>query len=419
MSAISGPSGGGPAVPQIQGAQKALSGLAGLKTGDTLKALVVKVLSGTEALLDIGGKTVAAKTEAPLSFAGMEGKSVLLKALGSTPSGEPLLKLEGELSSGPGLSGLSESEAKGLLDLLSSGPAPGGEAAFLGRLENLLQLAGGSGDVKMPAQLKSALEDALLSLIKSGDAGGESLYDLIMAAPQDPQVSQGLQAQAGMEAPASGLQFLPSVENLTGPALEKAVAESGILLETNLLDLVKGVEAKIKNQKPSGPENDLKALALKLQEGAGSGKEGQSAAVSGRLLRDIRAYQLLSRLTGSLYSFLPVRWPGLKEGLAGFKSGGAGASCLINLDLEGIGKINISVLMRDGGFYVTLRVENAGFREALSRETGQLEGMLSEKGLLARSVNVTGYEGPPGAKRERENHLEFRGVSKSLINIRL
>ena len=412
MSAIGGPSGDGPAIPQIQGVQKTSPGFAGLKPGGTLKALVVKVLSDTDALLEIGGKAIVAKT--PFSFEGMEGKSVLLKVLGRTAAGEPLLKLEGglegELSPEQGLSGLTESEVTGLLGLLSSGPEPGGEATFLDRLESILQLAsgsgaGGSGDLKIPAQLKSALEDALLSLIKSGPSGGESIHDLIMAAPQDPQ-----QAQAGTQAVSPGFQF-PAVENLTGPVLEKAVSESGILLEANLLDLVTDGETKAK--KPS-LENDLKALALKLQEGAGPGKE---PTISGRLVRDIRAFQFLSRLTGSLYNFLPVRWSGLKEGQAGFKSGEAGASCLINLDLAETGRINISVFMRDGGFYVTLRVENEAFRETLGRETGLLENMLSEKGLSLKTVTVTGYE--ESGKSKNQKYLEFQGLSENLINIRL
>lgn len=394
MSAIGGPSSGG---PRVQGAQnqKTSSGLAGLKTGDNLKALVVETLSDTDALLEIGGRAIIAKSKSPFSFAGMKGKGVLLTVLGRTSSGEPLLKFEGELSpEQKNLSGLTEGEVMELSDLLSTGPEQGGKA----------------------------LEDALLALIKSGDAGekGKNLYDLLSMV--FPKTSE---APAQTQAAPAGFQFFPSVEELSGPVLEKAFAESGILLEANLLDLVKGGEIKTKK---SSLENDLKALVLKFLEAAPAGKGAtrDASLISGRLLRDIRAFQLLSRLTGSLYSFLPVRWPGLREGLAGFKSGEAGACCLINLDLEETGRINISVFMRGGSCYVTLHVENADFRETLRQETGLLEGMLSKAGLLTRSVTITGYEGTgyEGPSGKNQNHpeyyLEFRGDSgKNLINITL
>ncbi|MDA8387190.1 MAG: flagellar hook-length control protein FliK [Nitrospiraceae bacterium] len=449
MGGIGGPLSGGPppGIPQKgvqppggqpRGVQpdspatgKSGTGLEGLETGDTLKALVVEVLSDTGALLEIEGKAITAKTT--FSLSGMEGRGVRLRALGRTLSGEPLLKLEGDQSpdqsadqsADAGLQSFLESANAELQNLTASGGPVRGSAsqgALLDRLSNLLLAA---GDSKLPPSVKSALENILVNLIKSGPSVENGLFELlsIMAPQAGPEPAR---TPAVLPDPA----FLPGMEGLTGPVLEQAILESGILLEAKLLDLARGQTSAKDLPEEQGPANDplfsdkdLKALLLKFQQkledgvsvsGRDAGQNGRGIELAGRLLKNVRAFQFLSTLTGSLYSFLPVKWEGLKDGQAGFKSGEAGASCLINLDLEGVGRLNVSVFMRNGGFYVTFRVENAAFREALSRETGLLENMLSEKGLALKTVNVTDYEESPA-----KNHLEFRGASKNLVNIRL
>nr|MDA8088069.1 hypothetical protein [Nitrospiraceae bacterium] len=79
---ISGPSGGGLPQKGIQPGAAASGGIrigeiSGLKPGDLFEAKILGALSDTEALLDIGGGAVTAKT--PFSFSGMEGEGVLLK----------------------------------------------------------------------------------------------------------------------------------------------------------------------------------------------------------------------------------------------------------------------------------------------------------------------------------------------------
>ena len=398
--------------------------LSNFKQGDFLEAKILEVLSDTNAIVDIGGRAIAAKT--PFPFSGMEGQSVSLKVLGRAPSGELILKL-GDQSPAQ-----SADQSSAIAELLNSLEAGGPAEALLGKFENML-LSSGAAEMK-PAQ-KSVLGDLLVRFIKSDAAFTAGLNDLLSMMAREnpgeaheaaPAVNQADVNQAGVNqetgAPLPGALSLPAavfpdMAGLTGPALEGALLESGVLLEAKLLALAKGGASA----KEAGDlEKDFKALLLKFHfqqalSAGGPERRGnrQGIELAGSLLKDLRAFQFLSGLTGSLYSFLPVRWEGLKDGQAAFKSGEAGASCLINLDLDALGKLNVSVFTRNAGFYVTLRVENPSFRDALAQEAGTLKDIFLEKGLALKMANVTDYEESP------RNHLEFPGVAERLINIRL
>ncbi len=388
--------------------------------GDVLKALVVEVISENKAVLEIAGRTITAGTA--FSLSGMEGKTVLLKSLGGGPSGELVLKLAGE--AGQAGANQTESLIAQIQGQLESGPAD----AIMGRLEDLLigAFSAGEGKIALTAGEKSAVGGLILRMLEAGGKGfSEKLSDLLsMAEPLLNGAAAGDDADSrkiqGLLAAISGL--FPGAHELTAESLAKAVKDSGILLESKLLANLsaqaegESLAAGTKNTEKE-VAGDLKALLLKLR--AALGGEGQALQkgpeMADSLLRDMRAFQFMSKLTGSLYGFLPVRWEGLKEGRAAFKPGGQeGGSCLINLDLDGLGKIAVSVFMRAGEFYVTLRVQDPSFRQALEAEAKNgLAEAFKGKGLSLRTVNVTEYEDSP------KNHLEFPGGGEHLVNIML
>ncbi len=414
---ISGPSGGGLPQKGIQPGAAASGGIrigeiSGLKPGDLFEAKILGALSDTEALLDIGGGAVTAKT--PFSFSGMEGEGVLLKVLGRAATGELLLKL-GDQSpdqSPAGQSGVGGAIAELQQSIESGAPA----AAALDRLEGLLAAQAAP---ELPAAQQSALLNVLIGFITSDAASNAALNGLISLMNQEAQgetAPAANQETAASPTAAASLPdiSLPEMAGLTGPALEKAFLASGILFESKLLALAGG---RASEKAPGIMDKDLKALLIKFHQtiagGAARAQDRQAAGLAGRLLNDIRAFQFLSRLTGSLYSFLPVKWEGLRDGQAAFKTGQAGASCVINLDLGELGRINVSVFMRDGGFYITLRVENRPFRDALRKEAASVKNSFREKGLVLKMVNVADYE------ESSRNHLEFPGAAERLVNIRL
>ncbi|MDA8086317.1 MAG: flagellar hook-length control protein FliK [Nitrospiraceae bacterium] len=396
--------------------------------GDVLKALVVKVISENKAVLEIAGRTITANTA--LSLAGLEGKAVLLKSMGSGASGELVLKLAGQAGEEV-FSGQTEGLIAQLQSSLETGGATG---ALLGKLESLLLetfAAGGSpaaGDkqalagllVRFLAADGDGFSGKLSGLISMMDSLAEGMGSL--SAGNDEALSQKLLAAIS--------SLFPEAEGLTAASLEKAIKGSGILLESRLLAGSAALADGLNNEDPAKAkekgkgkdallEGDLKALLLKLKTAFGEeGLAGQKGArlpstLIDSLLRDMRAFQFISKLTDSLYGFLPARWEGLKDGRLAFKPDGqAGGSCLINLDLEGLGKIAVSVFMRGGEFYVTLRIEDPSFRDAVNGEaSGALKEAFSGKGLSLRTVNVTDYEDSP------KNHLEFPG--EHIISIKL
>ena len=397
--------------------------------GDVLKALVVKVLPENKAVLEIAGRTITANTA--LSLAGLEGKAVLLKSMGSGASGELVLKLAGEADEEIALPGQTEGLIAQLQSSLETGGATG---ALLGKIESLLLeafAAGGSpaaGDkqalagllVRFLAADGDGFSGKLSGLISMMDSLAEGLGSL--STGDDEALSQKLLAAIST--------LFPEAEGLTAASLEKAIKGSGILLESRLLAGSAALADGLNNEDPAKAkekgkgkdallEGDLKALLLKLKTAFGEeGLAGQKGArlpatLIDSLLRDVRAFQFISKLTDSLYGFLPARWEGLKDGRLAFKPDGqAGGSCLINLDLEGLGKIAVSVFMRGGEFYVTLRIEDPSFRDAVNGEaSGALKEAFSGKGLSLRTVNVTDYEDSP------KNHLEFPG--EHIISIKL
>ena len=396
--------------------------------GDILKALIVEILSENKAVLELAGRTMTVNTA--FSLSGMEGKTVLLKSLGSGPSGELALQLAGEAADPAPVPSQMESA---IGELQSSLEAGGETDSLLGKLENLLLKAFTAGDTLTAAD-KSALGSMLVKVLSSGGPGFteklSALLSMTDAAANDAPGNAESAGQKLFSAIADLFPPPPATEqadaflNLTGTSLEKAVAGSGILLESKLLaNLTKtpaDASTNSKNAAAAGAKeisgNDLKALLLKLK--AALGNEGQTGpkdmkAVDG-LLKDMRAFQFISKLTGSLYTFLPVKWDGLKDGRIAFKADGqSGGSCLINLDLEGLGKIAVSVFMRGAGFYVTLKIENPSFRDVIDGAAKDaLKGAFSGKGLSLMTVNVTGYEESP------KNHLEFPGGGH-LISIKL
>ncbi len=396
--------------------------------GDVLKALVVEVISENKAVLEIAGRTITARTA--FSLAGMKGKTALLKSLGSGQAGELLLKLEGEAGEAAGTSTQTEDLAGQLQTSLEKGGPTG---TLSGKLENLLLEAFTAGGT-FTAGEKSALGGLLVRILDYGGPGfSQKLPALISMA--DALANDAGPDEEGLSgkllAAISGL--FPGVEELTAESLKKALMAGGGLLESKLLANSKaGADGFFSfNKRPANEGandfplagHDLKALLLKLKAAFGdegqAGQRGLFKTVDG-LLRDIRSFQFLSKLTGSLYCFLPVKWEGLKDGRIAFKPDGRGGgpdgqggSCLINLDLDGLGKIAVSVFMRGGEFYITLKIQNPSFREAVNGEARDaLKEAFREKDLSLRTVNVTDYEDSP------KNHLEFPG-GDHLINIRL
>jgi hypothetical protein len=111
------------------------------------------------------------------------------------------------------------------------------------------------------------------------------------------------------------------------------------------------------------------------------------------LLRDIGTLQLLSRATGSFYTFLPLAWEGLKEGEIALKKGRGrpgmpSCSCRIDLDLAQAGKLVITVLLHNQEFFVTFKAGNPDFKARLDSHLKELRDSCMQNGVPVKGVNI-------------------------------
>jgi hypothetical protein len=128
--------------------------------------------------------------------------------------------------------------------------------------------------------------------------------------------------------------------------------------------------------------------------------------------------QLLSRLTEAFVSFLPASWKGLKEGTIALKKHPAGGKsrpyyCLIQLDLEELGRCSAVVVMQGKEFFVSLRADHPPFQAVLRENLAELEHTFRDQGLHLQAVHVTGEEDPRWRNFERLEPFE------NIISVRI
>jgi hypothetical protein len=136
------------------------------------------------------------------------------------------------------------------------------------------------------------------------------------------------------------------------------------------------------------------------------------------LLGDIETLQLLSKLTSSFYTFLPLLWKGLREGDIAFKRGrggqaGQGHYCVMNLDFESLGQVTIVAMMQGGDFFLSFKTDHEGLRSALDGGVEELQAMFRSEGLNLRGVNFFNLDDPRLAPFE---HLES---FESVLNLKI
>jgi flagellar hook-length control protein FliK len=131
-----------------------------------------------------------------------------------------------------------------------------------------------------------------------------------------------------------------------------------------------------------------------------------------KLLRNLEFFQLTSHVNDAVYTFLPLSWQELRDDELSFKKSrdekNESYTCEINLDLEPLGKLNVSVTVSEGRFFVTFYTEESSLKEVIGACAGLLESRFSDAGLLLAAVNVTQKEKVSfGVKKERGLHIRI------------
>ena len=195
----------------------------------------------------------------------------------------------------------------------------------------------------------------------------------------------------------------PQADPLQSDFKARLLQVRAMLLEQQELLLELDLFARTEN---AGPAAEKKAILEQMLQ-----------SVDG-LLQDIETFQLLSKLTDSFYTFLPFLWKGLSEAEIAFKRSGGGSHgrsyyCLVHLDLEELGKLDIVVMMAGSEFLISFKTDHDAFRSVLNAQTNELQEMFAAKGLKLGLVSCY---------RMQEKQLEpFERLESfdSIINIRI
>ncbi len=327
-----------------------------LKIGAIVKAEVIDVINNNQALLRVAaqgsrenqkGTLIRAFTELPLT----KGQRIFLEVLGG----------------------------KNKITMRFMGDS-GEEAA---RLQQ-----------KIPPKILNMLSQ--LSLSRPGSEELHRLLEMIRALP--PEIRNAIPELRNLE------KLFPDIKQIDGKLLRAFIESSGVAMETKLrIAFLNNPGSLLQSLMTMQSEGDLKLLLLKLQKllkdrnsintmkQAGFKLAELSDTVE-KLLKNIEFFQLTSKLNDMFYTFLPLMWHDLRDGEFLFRknSQGKGGSyiCDINLDLQSIGKLSISLTMAEESFHVTFSTERRDVMALIQSQEHMLESRFSAQGLPLKVINV-------------------------------
>ncbi|RJQ51223.1 MAG: flagellar hook-length control protein FliK, partial [Nitrospiraceae bacterium] len=196
---------------------------------------------------------------------------------------------------------------------------------------------------------------------------------------------------------------------LNGNVLRAFVETSGTAFETRLkVAVLKDLQSVLRNLIALQSEGDLKGALLRLKSLLKSQEVVQTLKQAGfripeissrieEFIRHIEFFQVTSKINDMFYTFLPVMWEGLKDSEFLFrrdKDGKDGScTCDINLDLEKLGKLSVSVTVLEKAFFVSIFVEQPETAALISSGKKLLEERFASQGLMLKAVNINQKKG--------------------------
>lgn len=413
-----------------------------LKLGEVVKAEIMDILPSGGVTLRIKGDFITAKTEMPLREGAVaffrvtnlpsDGRDLKLQFMGyktdtskaesqrsdaffASNEGRVISKLLHELSSSimdtktfnTRVQSINSEILKALPQDINSMPKE-----IRMRLQNLLQAG-----LKITGQGIQARLDSLMSQFPEGIKGHPLIQaitnDLMVGIEDLPQIPIKVVLQDTGVVLEAKIRAIAEMFQRTEPS-GNPETESRNQTQAAIPTQGKDAAAHETKQPPlqhdmSSIKRDLKAGLLQLREFlAEQDKEGvrtfsghdltsaqRQTALSNinGLLRDIETFQLLSKITDSFYTFLPVNWRELMDGEISFKRGhgdakGFSYSCRINLDLEQFGELTIMVLMYNRGFLVSFAAESPVLQKTLANNADILQESFNAQGLNIKAITV-------------------------------
>ncbi len=254
---------------------------------------------------------------------------------------------------------------------------------------------GASETVRQNVPVKILDMLAQLSTTRAGNADFQELFNMLKSLPQG--IKTAIPEFNSLE------QLLLDIKQLDGKLLKAFVETSGIAFETRLKIAMLGDPGSVfQNLVALQTEGDLKALLLRLRsllkdrnvlnslKQTGHNISEVSGMVE-KFIKNIELFQLTSKFNDMFYTFLPVLWDDLKDGEFLFRKnreqGKESYTCDINLDLESLGKLSISVTILDKSFFITFYTERHEVNELIKSQKHVLEGRFASQGMPLKAIN--------------------------------
>ncbi|MCL0061420.1 flagellar hook-length control protein FliK [Thermodesulfovibrionales bacterium] len=364
-----------------------------LKIGEIVRAEVMNILPSGSIALKIKGELITARSAQGVSLE--KGASAFLKITGqSIESGKVGLQFMGYVdgntaTSSPGLKEVATSKL--IQELVNSLSAKKTDNANLQNLIAELLKALPSDVNSMSKEVRTQLQTLLQLLQLSLKVTGQSIQSRLDAFVN--QLPAEIRGHIVVENFKRDLMI--NIERLLDAPLKHALRDTGIALEAKLKTIAKLLQSQT-DPDVSAIKNDLKAGLLQLKQlfrDLPVLKMDNAVKLIDVLVRDIETFQLLSRLTDSFYTFLPLNWKGLKGGEIAFREGSGDTksierSCKIELDLEKYGKLTIIIFMHNKEFFVSFKAEDPLLQTILNAHIDELSDVFIAKELNLKSVNI-------------------------------
>ncbi|MBF0319549.1 MAG: flagellar hook-length control protein FliK [Nitrospirae bacterium] len=234
------------------------------------------------------------------------------------------------------------------------------------------------------------------------------------------RTSEGIRGLNADNASETLLQLKQAVNNMAGSDNQLLTS-----IKQKLDDII-SAHGLSKNEHAKASVNvndDQKALLLKIKDLLQSDKMTEAlkysqanrdelTATVDKFIKNIEFFQLTSRANDMVCTFLPFSWNELRDGELLFKKNKYHAkksfTCDINLDLDRLGKLSISVTVADGGFFLSFNAEKGSTKQLIMENKAELEKRFAESGLSLKIINIGQKSKLDFAEKTKSGGLDLR-----------
>jgi hypothetical protein len=326
-------------------------------SGETVKAEVIDILPTGGVVVRMKGQYITIRTEIPLQ----KDLQLLLRVMETSVDGKLKLQFIGTVEEQKPKISISQliSELSNKVNI------------DLKKFDDILKIFLSEFN-SIESSQKASVQFLFLTLLGMKEQTIQMrLNNLVNSAKKDSAIAKLFQS------------LLINPSNLNSEQIKHSILNSGILFET-----------KLKEGKKQKISKDLKGNLLKLIYSLE--KEGNKDKISEikDLLTEIEIYQLLSKTTDSIYTFLPLFWEDINESNISFKKGKKENQffCKIYLNFKEKGKFLILIMMFNKEFYLFFKVEDKGLEEKIRGNVKDLQESLKNLGLNLVGLNFLGND---------------------------